>query len=113
MLAKLISRLFWLLLAALLIVFSIANRQPVDLHIPLTDFIIPLRAFWLLFAGIIIGVLLAGSISGWMRLKGFVEVRKSTREVDRLKEQMDAMSEDAGAERSIANQVDSTPFKRH
>lgn len=100
MITKLVRRLFWVSLAAILVIFSVYNRQVINVNIPFTEHIVPLGAYWLLFIGIFLGVGLAGVITSWFRLKGFVATRKAERRSSELEVQVDALAEDAQKERS-------------
>ncbi len=93
-LLKLIRHTFWFSLAACLILFSVNNRQLVDVSLfPLEgDYAIP--AFFLIFVGIFIGLLAAAGVTGWLRLKAFTRRRKAERRANELEGQVAALSED-------------------
>ncbi len=95
-LISLIRRLFWILLGVFLIFFSVNNRTAIELVFEPFDFVIPgVPAFWLLFIGIFIGLILAASVTGWIRLKGFARRRQAERRADFLEDRVTALSEDA------------------
>ncbi|MFC4346878.1 hypothetical protein ACFO5Q_03360 [Kordiimonas lipolytica] len=94
-LASLIRRLFWILLALFLILFSVNNRGPVQLSFEPFEFNFPVPAFLLVFAGIFIGLMLAAGVTGWLRLKGFARRRQAERRASFLEDQVSALSEDA------------------
>jgi len=94
-LISLIRRLFWILLGVFLIFFSVNNRTAIDLVFEPFDFIVPgVPAFWLLFIGIFIGLILAATVTGWIRLKGFARRRQAERRADFLEDRVSALSED-------------------
>ncbi|WP_262692597.1 hypothetical protein [Kordiimonas aestuarii] len=94
-LGSLIRRIFWFALAVLLILFAISNRQNVVLSLePFGALMAPVPVYGVLFLGIFIGLLIAGSVTGWLRLKGFARRRKAERRAGQLEVQVSALSED-------------------
>jgi len=94
-LATLIRRLFWLALALALIFFSVNNREAVPLRFEPFSFTVAVPAYGLLFLGIFIGLIVAGAVTGWLRLKGFTKRRQAERRAGQLETQVAAMAEDA------------------
>ncbi len=94
-LGSLIRRVFWFALALLLILFSISNRQHVVLSLePFGALVGPVPLYIVLFLGIFLGLLIAGGVTGWLRLKGFARRRKAERRAEQLEGQVSALSED-------------------
>lgn len=94
-LGSLIRRVFWFALALLLILFSISNRQHVVLSLePFGALMAPVPVYLVLFLGIFIGLVIAGGVTGWLRLKGFARRRKAERRADYLEGQVSSLSED-------------------
>ncbi|NVJ98842.1 MAG: DUF1049 domain-containing protein [Alphaproteobacteria bacterium] len=94
-LASLIRRLFWIALAILLVFFSVNNRMPVQISFTPFELEMAIPAFLLVFVGIFVGLLLAGGVTGWLRLQGFARRRKAERRASYLEDQVSALSEDA------------------
>jgi uncharacterized membrane protein YcjF (UPF0283 family) len=94
-LAILIRRLFWLLLAALLVLFSINNRDWLVLSFDPFPVSVTLPVYGILFLGIFIGLMVAGMVTGWLRLQGFTKRRQVERRANYLECQVSAMAEDA------------------
>jgi len=94
-LSQLIRRLIWILIGLALIFFAVNNRSQVELSFePLAgNYLIPV--WWVLFAGIFIGLMVAAAVTSWLRLEGFTKRRKAERRADYLNNQMAAMAEDA------------------
>ncbi len=94
-LARLIRRLFWLLMGFVLVFFAVNNRSVVDLSFApfFGSFAVPI--YLILFAGIFIGLAVAAFVTSWLRLEGFTKRRKAERRADYLGDQMSAMAEDA------------------
>jgi len=98
--SKLIRRLVWLLIGLVLVFFAVNNRGVVEISFaPFADGIF-IQAWWLLFAGIFIGIGVTASVASWLRLEGFAKRRKAERRADYLDDQMTAMAEDAHAGRA-------------
>ncbi|WP_417452002.1 hypothetical protein [Kordiimonas sp.] len=94
-LGSLIRRIFWVALAVLLILFAISNRQPVVLSLePFGALMAPVPVYLVLFLGIFVGLLIAGGVTGWIRLKGFARRRKAERRAGHLEDQVSVLSED-------------------
>ena len=93
--SRLIRRLSWILIGLGLIFFAVNNRGAVELSFaPLAGgYLIPI--WWVLFAGIFIGLLVSAAVTSWLRLEGFAKRRKAERRADYLDGQMEAMAEDA------------------
>ena len=90
-----IRRIFWFVLALLLILFAVSNRQNVVLSLePFGALGEPVPVFLVLFLGIFIGLLIAGGVTGWLRLKGFARRRKAERRAGHLEDQVSALAED-------------------
>jgi len=91
----LIRRLIWILIGLFLVFFSVNNRSDVILSFePMAgSYAVPI--WWVLFAGIFIGIGVTAMVASWLRLKGFALRRKAERRVDYLGQQMAAMAEDA------------------
>jgi len=94
-LTRLIRRLAWILIGLCLIFFSVNNRGAVEISFrPLAEsYAIPI--WWILFAGIFIGLIVSAAVTSWLRLEGFTKRRKAERRADYLDDQMSAMAEDA------------------
>ncbi len=90
-----IRRLFWLLLAAALVIFSINNRSWLPLSFEPFGFSFELPVYGILFLGIFIGLLVAAGVTGWLRLKGLAARRQAERRAGYLEDQVSALSEDA------------------
>ncbi|WP_374762983.1 hypothetical protein [Yunchengibacter salinarum] len=87
-------RLGWLVLGVALVAFSVVNREAVPLAIPFVGSLaVPL--FLIFYAGIFFGLLVAGLITGWLRLKGFTRRRQAERRARHLEKQVGDLSEDA------------------
>ncbi|MFC4349208.1 lipopolysaccharide assembly protein LapA domain-containing protein [Kordiimonas lipolytica] len=94
-LGSLIRRIFWFALALLLILFSVSNRQHVVLALePFGALSVSVPLYLVLFLGIFVGLLIAGGVTGWLRLKGFARRRKAERRAGYLEDQVSALSED-------------------
>lgn len=90
-----IRRLFWLLLAAVLVIFSINNRMWLPLTFEPFGVSFELPVYGILFLGIFIGLLVAAGVTGWLRLKGFAARRQAERRAGYLEDQVSALAEDA------------------
>jgi H+/Cl- antiporter ClcA len=93
-------RVLWAVFALALIAFAIENRQLVTVSLGPLGQLSNIPVFLLLFLGIFIGLIAAGAVTGWLRLKGFTERRKAVRRANALEEQMSAMAEDAHQHRA-------------
>lgn len=94
-LSRLIRRLIWILIGLSLVFFAVNNRGDVSLSLePLAgSYNIPV--WWVLFAGIFIGIAVTSAVASWLRLEGFARRRKAERRADYLDSQMASMAEDA------------------
>lgn len=97
---KFLRRLAWALLALVLIVFSVNNRQPITVSLEPIGFLPPMPAYVLVFVGIFIGLIAAAAVTGWLRLQGFAARRKAERRTQYLEGQVSALSEDAHKQRA-------------
>lgn len=95
-----LKRVLWVLFAVLLIFFAVNNRQDIVISLEPFGYLAPMPAFWLLFAGIFIGLAAAASVTGWLRLQGFAKRRKAERRASYLEEQVSALAEDAHQHRA-------------
>ncbi len=85
--------LIWAFIGAVLILFAVSNRTPVTLGLwPFTTQI-SAPPWLILFAGIFIGLIVAGLVTGWIRLKGFVARRQLARREAELRSDVDRLSE--------------------
>jgi uncharacterized integral membrane protein len=93
--SRLIRRLVWILIGLSLIFFAVNNRTGVELSFePLAGrYFIPV--WWVLFAGIFLGIGVSAAVTSWLRLEGFTKRRKAERRADYLDAQMALMAEDA------------------
>ena len=94
-LATIFRRVFWLLLAVAIVYFSVLNRHPITLNLEPLLVKDDLPAFWLLFAGIFIGLGVAVWAGSVLRLQGFARRRKAERRASYLEEQVSSLSEEA------------------
>ena len=94
-LSRLIRRLSWIFIGLGLLFFAVNNRGAVELSFaPLAgSYLIPI--WWILFAGIFIGLIVSATVTSWLRLEGFAKRRKAERRAEYLDDQMTAMAEDA------------------
>lgn len=109
-----IRRVLWAIFALALIAFAVENRQLVVLSLGPFGQLTNIPIFLLLFLGIFIGLLTAGAVTGWFRLKGFTQRRQAERRVQSLEEQMSAMAEDAHqhrADQAHTRAADTVPQK--
>lgn len=90
----------WLAFAVLLVFFSVNNRQDITLSLEPFGYLPPIPTYGLLFLGIFIGIITAGAVTGWLRLRGFAERRKAERRNRYLEGQVSALSEDAHKQRA-------------
>lgn len=91
---QVLKKLFWLLFSVVLIWLSVANRAAVD--IALTPFNYAVRdvpLFLIFFTGILVGLVLAAAVTGWLRLRAFTRHRKTERRADFLSEQVSELAE--------------------
>lgn len=94
-LISLIRRLLWIVIGAFLVFFSVNNREWVDLSFSPLSFSLSVPLYSLLFVGIFLGLMLAATVTGWIRLKGFARRRRAERRADFLEDRVSALSEDA------------------
>jgi len=87
--------LFWLAAGVCLLIFAVSNRGPVWIGFwPFpSEIAVPLWAVF--FAGIFLGLVTAGVVTGWIRLKGFVRRRQLARSEDALRRDVDRLAETA------------------
>jgi len=67
------------LLALVLIAFAVANRGSVAVVVPTTQIAIDVPLYFVFFAGAIFGVLLAGLVTFWPRLRKNLQARRAER----------------------------------
>lgn len=89
-----IRRLVWVTIGLILVIFSVSNHQniPVDLW-PLA-YVVEVPLYLILFAGILVGLVAAGFVTGWLRLQSFTARRKAERTSSIMAEKVNRMSED-------------------
>ncbi len=92
---KVIRRLIWVLIGLFLVFFAVHNRGAVEISFdPIAGrYLLPV--WWILFAGIFIGIFVSAAVTSWLRLEGFAKRRKAERRAVYLDEQMALMAEDA------------------
>lgn len=87
-------RLFWVVFSLALIWLAVANRHGVTISLAPFDVSPPSIPLYLIFFfGILVGLLLAAGVTGWLRLRAFSDHRKVERRADRLTEQVSELSE--------------------
>ena len=94
-LAILIRRLLWISIGVALVVFAVNNRVITEISLSPLPFSLSLPLWGLLFAGIFIGLIIAATVTGWIRLQGFTQRRKAERRAVYLDKQVTALAEDA------------------
>ena len=85
--------LFWILVTVFLVWVSVSNRQPVFINFMVLNTSVETKVFVVYFLGIFTGLLMAGAVTGWLRLKGFVARRKAERQSEALRQDMATMQE--------------------
>lgn len=90
---RLLKFLIWLLVAAVLIWLAISNRQPVFVNFMILRTSLETQLYVVFFAGILTGLLVAGSVTGWLRLKSFTARRKAERTVKAMETDMESLRE--------------------
>ena len=95
MLLNALKSLLWTLAGAALVVFAVSNRDAVTLSFEpfITGVDVPEWA--LLFAGVLLGLLLSGLVTGGGRLKNFAKLRQAERRVKELDVKASTLAEDA------------------
>lgn len=91
---QIVRRLFWALFSLALIWLAVANRHGVTVSVApldIPEFNMPL--YLIFFVGILVGLILAAGVTGWLRLRAFTKRRKVERRADRLTEQVSELSE--------------------
>ncbi|WP_308911172.1 LapA family protein [Pseudokordiimonas caeni] len=97
----LLRRLFWGILAVLLVFFAVNNRAPVTIAFEPFPFTVTMPLWLVLFVGIFVGLAVAGMVTSWLRLKGFTARRKAERRAKSLEGEMaDLTARAQDAERS-------------
>jgi len=97
----LLRRLFWGILAVLIVFFAVNNRAPVTLYFEPFPVTVAMAPWLILFVGIFIGLAVAGAVSSWLRLKGFTARRKAEKRAKALEGEMaDLTARTQEAERS-------------
>jgi len=76
---RLLASLASLALALVLITFAVANRSFVAVVLPTTEIAVEIPLYFVFFAGALFGVLLAGLVTLWPRLRGLHRARKAER----------------------------------
>ncbi len=73
------------LVSAILIVFAVGNRQPVDLDLwPFYYEVASVPVFVVFFIGILVGVALSGVVMAFRGVKHFTELRSEKKEKQKL-----------------------------
>ncbi len=92
---KLLRTLLWLAVAVALVSFAIGNRGLVTLSLPPFAAVLTLPVWAVLFGGILLGLLMAGLVTGKLRLENFAARRRAERKAEDLDKRVTALSEDA------------------
>ena len=106
---------FWILVTVFLVWVSVSNRQPVFINFMVLNTSIETKVFVVYFLGIFTGLLMAGAVTGWLRLKSFVARRKAERQSEALRQDMTSMQENLhraeaqSARATTVEQVDTPP----
>lgn len=80
-----------------MVIFAISNRDPVTLSFKPFITSVDVPEWAVLFAGVLLGLLLSGMVTGGVRLKNFVKLRQAERRVKELDAQTSELAEDAHA----------------
>lgn len=94
-LGKVIRFILWGLMGLFLIWFAISNRTPVMLGLSWTTLFVEATVYSVFFAGILFGLVIAGTVTGWLRLKGFAARRQAERRAKALENDLDTLAEAA------------------
>lgn len=92
-LGRLLKVLVWVLVAIVLVWLAVSNRQPVFVNFMVLKTSIETQLYVVFFAGIFVGLIAAGIVTGWLRLKGFTARRKAERTVKAMESDMESMRE--------------------
>ena len=82
-------------LALVLVVFSASNTGWIQVGFWPFHAVLNVQIFWVLFAGVFLGVLLSALVTGRDRIKRSWSLRQSRKQVTRLKKQVDALQQDS------------------
>ena len=100
---RLISFLFWLAVLVFLADFAVGNRSSVYVLLRAARVQIEVPVYAVFFAGIFTGLMFAGVVTGWLRLKAFVQRRKLARRAAAMQQAADtAQRAHAEAAREVA-----------
>ena len=92
---RFITVLLWIAIAVALIWVAISNRTPVLVGFAWTPWLIETKLYLVFFFGILIGLVIAGTVTGWFRLQSFVARRQAERRAKALEKDMDTLAEEA------------------
>lgn len=90
-----LKSLFWTLAGAALVIFAISNRDPVTLSFRPFITSVDVPEWAVLFAGVLLGLLLSGMVTGGVRLRNFAKLRQAERRVKELDVKASELAEDA------------------
>lgn len=83
------------ILALILVIFSASNTAWIEVGFWPFRTALNVQIFWVLFAGIFIGVLLSALVTGVDRVKRSYSLRKNKKEVTKLKKRVHDLEQDA------------------
>lgn len=81
-----ISFFFWLAVLVFLADFAVGNRSSVYVLLRAMRVQVEVPVYAVFFAGIFTGLMFAGVVTGWMRLKAFIQRRKLARRADAMQQ---------------------------
>jgi uncharacterized integral membrane protein len=103
---KIFTNLALFLLAAVVVLFIVANRGIVEVNLWPLPYLVDLPLYLVFFIGLFAGILLAGAIGMVRRARSFARARRAEKEARRLQTEVDALEQeldaDGGPEKNTA-----------
>lgn len=94
---RLLGRVLTFFVALLLIIFSVMNRNDIEIVWSPVHASILMPAYLIFFIGIFIGLLAAAYATNWVRLKAFARARRAERHIAELEDENASLREELSA----------------